>query len=216
MKNKLTLKQELKEKKFRVTIFGSARIKKGDSEYKEVFNLSKMIGKKGIDLVSGGGPGIMKAASSGHKTGSKKTKAHTIGLGIKLPHEQRINEYIDIKKKFTRFSERLDNFMLLSNAVIVAHGGVGTMLELFFTWQLMQVRQTCNIPIILLGKQWDGLIKWLKEEPLRRKFFNKEDIELLFHAKDYHEAMDIINDTYNAFLRGDKNFCLNYKRYKVD
>jgi uncharacterized protein (TIGR00730 family) len=212
---KRTLKQELQEKKFRVTIFGSARITKNHKEYKDIHKLAQMIGEKGIDLVTGGGPGLMKAATSGHKSGTKQTKAHTIGLGIKLPHEQRINKYVDVKKKFTRFSERLDNFMLLSNAVVVAHGGVGTILELMFTWQLMQVKHICNIPIILLGEQWSGFIAWLKKEPLRRGFFEEKDVNLLFHAKDSYTAMKIINKSYDAFNKGDKNFCLNYKKYKL-
>lgn len=208
------MNKELNKNHFRVTIFGSARIKPGDEEYKDVLNLAKIIGENGIDLVTGGGPGLMKAASAGHKNGSKITKAHTIGLGIKLPHEQRINSYVDIKEEFTRFSERLDNFMLLSNVVVVAHGGVGTILELFFTWQLMQVKETCNIPIILLGKQWPGLLKWLKNEPLKRRFFDKKDLDLLIYAKNYHEAMKTINLAHENFKKGNKDFCLDYKKYR--
>lgn len=209
------IKKELKLGEFRVTIFGSSRMKRNDKEYKDVYKLAKMIGEKGIDIISGGGPGIMKAASVGHKAGRGKSGAHTIGLNIKLPHEQRINPYVDIKKEFTRFSVRLDNFMALSNVIVVAHGGVGTMLELFFAWQLVQVKHICNIPIILLGKQWEDLIKWLEKEPLKRGFFNKEDLELLFYAKNCNEAIEIIEDTYNAFKKGDKDFCLNYKKYKL-
>ncbi len=216
MKNSQSeLWKEMKKREFRVTIFGSARMKKGDWEFKEVYKLAKMIGERGIDLITGGGPGVMEAASAGHKEGSRKSKAHTIGLNIKLPHEQRMNPYIQIKKQFTRFSERLDNFMLLSNAIVVAHGGVGTLLELFYSWQLMQVKRICNIPIILLGKQWKGLIKWLKDEPLKRKFFNKEDLELLFTVKNANEAINILEDTYEEYKKGNKNFCLNYKKYKL-
>lgn len=207
--------KELKKREFRVTIFGSSRMKSTDEEYKQVCKLARMIGEKGIDLVTGGGPGIMEAASSGHKAGSLKTKAHTIGLNIKLPHEQRMNDYVDIKKEFTRFSERLDNFMLLSNAIVVAHGGVGTTLELFYAWQLMQVKHICNIPIILLGTQWKGLIKWLKKEPLRRGFFSKEDLELLFIARNSKQAMKIIGQAYKEYKKGNKDFCLNYKKYKI-
>ncbi len=208
--------QELKKHEFRVTIFGSSRMKQSDKEYKEVYKLAKMIGKRGIDLITGGGPGIMESASAGHRTGTKKTKARTIGLNIKLPHEQRTNPYITVKKEFTRFSERLDNFMLLSNAIVVAHGGIGTTLELFYAWQLMQVKHICNIPIILLGQQWLGLIKWLKKEPLKRKFFQKQDLELLFIAKNANEAIKIVDTCYKDYKKGNKNFCLNYRKYKLD
>lgn len=210
MKNqkRVNIKKELK--KFHVTIFGSARIKENDPEYQEVYALAKLIGEKGINVVSGGGPGVMKAATLGHKNGRKKNNAYTIGLGINLPHEQRINPYVDFKMKFTRFSERLDNFLLLSNVIVVAPGGVGTLLELFFSWQLMQVKHACNIPIILLGKQWKGLLKWLRKVPLKRKFFNKEDLDLLFVAKDAHEAMQIIEKTHEEYNKGNRNTCLNY------
>ena len=126
-----------------------------------------------------------------------------------------MNDYVNVKKQFTRFSERLDNFMLLSNAIVVAHGGVGTLLELFYSWQLMQVKKICNTPIILLGKQWKGLIEWLKKEPLKRKFFSKEDLELLFVAKNSKEAIKIIKEAYEEYKKGNKNFCLNYNKYKL-
>ncbi len=202
-----SLKQALKD--FHVTIFGSARIKKGDKEYEDVYNLAKIIGERGISLVTGGGPGVMRAANTGHIAGSQKTKAYTVGLGISLPHEQRIDPYVDIKKKFTRFSERLDKFMLLSNVIVVAPGGIGTMLELFFAWQLMQVKHISGIPIILLGEQWKGLLQWLRKTPLKRRFFSKEDLKLLFYAKNYNEAMEIINVSYEESKKGNKNFCLN-------
>ncbi len=216
LKTQKDIGKELKKNKFRVTIFGSSRMKQSYKEYKEIYKLAKMIGERGIDLVTGGGPGIMESASAGHRTGTKKTKARTIGLKIKLPHEQRANPYITIKKEFTRFSERLDNFMLLSNAVVVAHGGIGTILELFYAWQLMQVKHICNIPIVLLGPQWLGMIKWLKKEPLKRKFFQKQDLELLFIAKNAMEAIEIIEEAHNEFKKGAKNFCLNYKKYKLN
>ncbi len=209
------IKNELRLGDFRVTIFGSARMKKGDKEYEEIYELAKMIGEKGIDIVTGGGPGITEAASAGHKAGRKETGSHTIGLNIKLPHEQRMNPYVDVKVEFTRFSERLDNFMLLSNVIVVAHGGIGTMLELMFAWQLMQTKHVCNIPIVLLGEQWLGFVKWLKEEPLKRKFFNQEDLEILYSAKNPNEAMTIINDAHEAHKQGVKNFCLEYAKFRL-
>jgi len=105
--------------------------------------------------------------------------------------------------------------MLLSNVIVVAPGGVGTLLEFFYAWQLVQVKQVCNIPIILLGKQWPDLIKWLENYPLKSKFFKKEDLNLLFLAKDSKEVMKMIDRAYEEFKKGDKNYCLNYKKYKL-
>jgi len=211
------LDKRMRSKHFHVTIFGSARMKKNDPSYKLVYNLAEMIGERGIDIVTGGGPGIMEAASLGHKTGRRKNRfeSHTIGLGIKLPHEQKFNKGVNISKVFDKFSNRLDNFMLLSNAVVVAPGGVGTMLELFYTWQLMQVKHTCHIPIILLGDTWDGLIKWLERKPLKKRFFDKRDLNLLFHAKTCDGAIEIIDAAYKAFQRKDNNSCLNFEKYNI-
>lgn len=206
--------KESRKKRFRVSIFGSARIKKRDPVYRGVYNLAKMLGEEGIDVVTGGGPGIMEAANTGHGKGSMKTKATSYGLNIKLPHEQHINEGVQAYRTFKRFSSRLDNFMLLSNAVVVAHGGVGTLLELFYTWQVLQVEHICNIPIILMGEQWEGLIDWLEEEPLEHGYFQKKDLELLFHAKDSSEAIEIIRDAYDQYKKGNKEFCTNFEKYK--
>ena len=216
-KKKSTIKEELEKKDFRVSIFGSARIKKGSSQYKQIRTLARMIGERGMDIVTGGGPGMMMAANEGHRVGSKAKhkKTHSIGLTIKLPKEQKINSHLDIVKRFSRFSDRLDNFMLLSNVIVVAPGGVGTILEFFYGWQLVQVNQICHIPIILLGKQWPGLIRWLEKYPLKQKYFNKKDLNLLFLAKNCDEAIKMIDNAYEEYKKGNKNFCLNYKKYKL-
>jgi len=212
---KKTLKKELRKNEFRVAIFGSARIKKNDATYRQINTLGRLLGERDIDLVTGGGPGLMTAASSGHKKGSKKTGAHAIALNIKLPMEQKFNPHSDVKKEFSRFSRRLDNFMLLSNAVVVAPGGVGTLLELFYTWQLVQVKHVCNIPIILLGDMWPGLIRWLERQPLRRRYFAAHDLHLLFLADDCYGAIRVIDKAHEEFLKGSKNFCVNYKKYRI-
>jgi uncharacterized protein (TIGR00725 family) len=136
---------------FHVCIFGSARLREGDPEYNLIYQLSTMIAEEGMNVVTGGGPGLMEAASKGHRAGRKDKKVQTIGLTINLPKKEEANPHLDIKKDFEKFSSRLDNFMLLSNVVVVAPGGVGTLLEFLYTWQLVQVKHICEIPIILLG-----------------------------------------------------------------
>ncbi len=207
--------KELKEDVFKVTIFGSARIKRGTLLYKEIKNLAKMLGERGFDVVSGGGPGLMEAASIGHVEGSKKTGAHSIGVGIKLK-TQRFNKSLDIKKEFSKFSERLDNFMALSNVVVVAPGGIGTLLELFYTWQLSQVKHIQNTPIILVGEQWPPFIKWLEKYPLKSGFFERKDLNLLFLADDCKEVIKMIDKIYEKYKEGDEEFYSNYKKYKIE
>lgn len=212
-----TLRHIFKKDDFRVTIFGSSRAKKGGWVYDQVFDLAKMIGQRDIDIVTGGGPGIMKAANVGHRKGAKmvKSSAHSIGLSVKLPHEQGTNKGVTIEKKFTRFSRRLDNFMSLSNAIVVAPGGIGTTLELFYAWQLVQVKHVCHIPIILLGDMWKPLIKWVENHALDQSYISKEDLKLVFLAKDANQAIKMIDTAYKEFKSGTKNYCLNYEKYKL-
>lgn len=203
---------------FKVTIFGSSRIKKNDIIYKKVTYLAEMLGEAGIDVVTGGGPGLMQAANEGHKKGNKKTKknSHSVGIGIKLPWEQKFNRSVEYKKEFNRFSGRLDEFMLLSNAVVVAPGGLGTILELFYTWQLVQVHHICDIPIILMGEGWKELLEWIKKEPLAKKYLDETDYKMVFCVKTPEEVMEIVEENYKHFQKGGKNFCLNYKKYKLN
>jgi uncharacterized protein (TIGR00730 family) len=215
MLNKDLIEKELKRKDFRVSIFGSARVKKGDKVYKQIYDLAKMLGDREIDIVTGGGPGLMEAANLGHKRGKKLKSTHSIGLAIKLPREQGVNSGVEVLKEFNRFSRRLDNFMLLSNVIVVAPGGVGTLLEFFYSWQLIQVRHVCDIPIILLGDQWLGLIKWLKNNPMKKGYFDKKEMHSLFLAKNSKEVVKIVDKAHENYKKGGKNFCLNYKKYRI-
>lgn len=212
MKNNLS---KIMKGRFQVAIFGSARIKKGDPRYKLIYNLTKRIAAEGIDIVTGGGPGLMDAASRGHHAGRKNNDVYTVGLTIHLPKEQKESYHLDIKKDFQRFSKRLDNFIDLSDVVVVAPGGVGTMLELMYTWQLVQVKHSCRIPIILFGKTWEGFVKWIKKGPLKNKFLDKKDLGLLYLAKTQKDAMNIIKLAKEEYKKGRKNICLNVKKYKV-
>jgi len=199
---------------FRVAIFGSARIKKGDKTYKLVYNLAKLIGKEGMDVVTGGGPGLMDAASQGHYSGDKNNKARSIGLTIHLPREQRDSYHLEIKKEFHQFSKRLDNFMYLSNAVVVAPGGVGTLLEFLYAWQLVQVHKVKEIPIILLGDHWHELLDWIKRNPVKHKLIGVNELEPVFCVKTAEDAMRIIRQARDAYKLGDKDICKKLKSLK--
>lgn len=195
------IKRALSNKAFRVAIFGSARIKPKHKSYKQVYELAQMIGKEDIDLVTGGGPGLMYAANAGHAAGrAKMAKSHSIGLLINIANEHR-KSHVDIQESFTKFSDRLDNFMLLSNAVVIAPGGVGTMLELFYTWQLLQVHKKKTIPVILMGGIWSDFMKWIREHPVACGFISKEDLKFIRVAKNAEEAMQIIDEEYKKYKR---------------
>lgn len=191
--------KELRKNDFRVAIFGSARITPGDSKYQQVYLLAKSIGQLKIDIVTGGGPGVMEAASRGHEEGSPNNDSDTIGLNIKLPKEQFHNKYLDIVEEHKTFSRRLDNFMKLSHVIVVTKGGIGTCLELFFTWQLIQVGHVRKMPIILMGPMWEDLIKWMKKTMLREKLVKKSDFDCIYVARNRSQAIEIIKKAHKVF-----------------
>lgn len=213
--NDLLSDESLKER-FRVVVFGSARTKKGDGVYDEVFKLGKAIADAGFDIVTGGGPGSMEAANLGHESSTNEKTVHSYGINITLPFEQSVNEGVEIAHEHVRFSTRLDEFMSLANIVVITQGGIGTCLELFYTWQLIQVKQICNIPIVVVGDMWDGLFEWLESSVLTKGMFSEEDLSVINYAKDCDEAMDIIENWYEIYGALGKDACLNSNVYKLD
>ncbi|MCX8183528.1 MAG: LOG family protein [Crenarchaeota archaeon] len=199
MKNKKTGR-----KGFTVAIFGSARIREGSAIYREIHDLAAMISGAGMSIVTGGGPGLMDAASKGHYVGRRGRNAKSIGLRIRLPFKEKESSHLDIKKEFKHFSTRLDGFIRHSNVVVVAPGGVGTLLEFAYTWQLLQVKHISNIPIILLGRMWFDFVKWIRKWPLKQKLIDPKDVELLFLAKDIHEAFSVIQKAYELYERENR------------
>lgn len=210
---KLKFAKGLRVEDFRVVIFGSARIKKGDKTYKQVYELAKGIGKAGADIVTGGGAGLMEAASKGHEDGTPHNEYKTIGLNIKLPFEQKANKHLDIVEEFEQFSDRLNTFVGISNVIVVAEGGIGTVLELFFSWQLMQVKHIWKMPIILIGDMWGDLIKWIRKRQLRRKLIAKEDLEYVVAVKNIKQAIRIIEKAHKAFKKDGPEACINWRNY---
>ena len=208
------ISQEVVRKDFRVAIFGSARVKKGDKSYKQIYKLAKQVGQQDFDVVTGGGPGMMEAANAGHCAGKGKGKAYSIGLPIELPFEEHINKYLDIQQHFKHFSERLDNFMVLSHVVVITPGGVGTCLEFFYTWQLTQVRHISKMPIIFVGRMWKGLLKWL-EKPIKMGLISSQDMENVFYARNNEEALEMILEVNQSFQQHGEKYFENYKKYRL-
>lgn len=207
---------ELNKNDFRVSIFGSARTEPGDDLYKKVFNIAKEIGENKWDIVTGGGPGLMDAANAGHEAGDPNNESDSIGLTIELPFEAHANKHLDLQKHFAHFSGRLDHFMVLSNAVIVTPGGIGTCLELFYTWQLTQVKHICPIPIICFGKQWHELIKWVKEWPLKDGLISPEDLNNVYCVSSQEEVMKILHNIYKIHQEKGNDYCINCNVYHLD
>ncbi|MFL2997432.1 MAG: LOG family protein [Candidatus Neomarinimicrobiota bacterium] len=184
---------------FRVSIFGSARIKPETDDYKQVYKLAKQLVKNKVDIVTGGGPGLMEAANLGAK--DVKSKSKSFGLHIDLPFETSPNEHLDITYHHKRFSSRLDEFMRISHAVIVTPGGIGTVLELLYTWQLIQVNHISKRPVILLGDMWNGLIEWMKSEPLRKCLIDGSDFDHIKVVQNIDDVVILLKPLINDFYK---------------
>ncbi len=195
-----TLVTELGSDFYRVSIFGSARIKPDTEEYKQVYALAKKLSQLNIDIVTGGGPGLMEAANFGAKDGGN-LRSRSFGLHIQLPFETDTNSHLDVKYHHRRFSSRLDEFMRISNAVVVTPGGIGTLLELFYTWQLMQVNHISPRPFILLGTMWEGLFKWMEAFPLQMKLMDKKDLDHIVLARTVDEVVALLEPEAKEFYR---------------
>jgi len=182
---------------YRVCIFGSARIKEDSTLYKQAYTLATELSKRGVDIVTGGGPGLMEAANKAAKDVGKTGRS--IGLPIELPFESDANNHLDVKHNHKRFSSRLDEFMRISHAVIVTPGGIGTVLELFYTWQLMQVNHIKPRPIILMGEMWDELLVWMKQWPLKENLMSESDFDQIYICKDVADVIAILEPKIMTF-----------------
>jgi predicted Rossmann-fold nucleotide-binding protein len=151
----------------------------------------------------------MEAANKGVIRGREASgsKSMSYGISIELNSFEQITSHFDTKHHHRKFSSRLDDFMRLSNAIVVTPGGVGTLLELYFSWQLVQVGHLPVRPIILLGKDfWQGLIDWMKEKQLKGGLVSPGDFDWIAVVDTPEEAVKIIKEEHAKFnaLRANK------------
>lgn len=169
------------DKKFyRVTIFGSARIKPGHPLYEDVKRLAASLSALGCDIVTGGGPGLMQAANEGENLGDSAGETRSYGLPVELPFEEGANPFVESMFKHRTFFTRLHHFVRLSSAFVVVGGGIGTTLEAMLIWQLLQVEHVDDVPLIFVGDMWKGLVEWAKGNMLTHEppFASEEDLNI--------------------------------------
>lgn len=167
--NNLSRLRPSRRERFRVTIFGSARTNPDHWVYDEVRKMCAGLSALGCDIVTGGGPGLMEAANRGAYEGDPNASADSIGIRIHLPFEQSSNPFVEQAFEHESFFTRLHQFVLMSDAYIVAPGGIGTLLEASMIWQLLQVRHL-DVPLVFAGSMWKGLVEWAGEQMLRPGF----------------------------------------------
>ncbi len=146
-----------------VSIFGSARLPETDPYYQAAVETARILAEAGLNVMSGGGPGIMEAANRG----AYGAKSLSIGCNIELPREQEPNPYQDISLSFRYFFVRKMMFVKYSIGYIIFPGGFGTMDELFNALTLVQTGKVMHFPVVLYGSEfWKGLLEWIKESML--------------------------------------------------
>jgi uncharacterized protein (TIGR00730 family) len=166
--NELTRFRRTSRQNYRVTIFGSARLKPATPAYNSVKKLAAELTKMGCDIISGGGPGLMQAANEGAHSVEPKALKRSVGIRVELPFEQGINPFVGQAYEHRTFFSRLHHLMIISDAFVVVPGGIGTLLEMSLAWQLLQVRKLYNTPLIVVGKMWAELVEWGRRSMLRK------------------------------------------------
>ena len=174
-----------------VSVFGSARTPAGSKYYDSAEELGKRLVQAGYGVITGGGPGIMEAASKG----AFEAGGRSVGLNIELPMEQYPNPYQNESLSFRYFFVRKVCFLKYSSAVIVYPGGFGTLDELSEVLTMVQTGKINMIPIIFVGTEfWGGMVKWFKEQLAADGMISPGDMELFKVVDTAEEAVRYLED----------------------
>ena len=205
--NNLTRLRPSRNERYRVTVFGSARTDPSHWVYREVKRMSAALSALGCDIITGGGPGLMQAANEGAREANAAERVQSIGIRVELPFEQEVNPFVEQAFEHGTFFTRLHQFVLMSDAYIVAPGGIGTVLESMMIWQLLQVRHLRETPLIFAGPMWRGLVQWAAEHMLRPGFelAKPEDVRIPQCVDDADGAIAIIEREHAKWRAAQRN-----------
>jgi uncharacterized protein (TIGR00730 family) len=169
-----------------VAVFGSARTARSDPEYALAQAIGAALAGAGYAVITGGGPGAMEAANRG----ACEAGGTSVGLGIELPFEQRLNDWVDLGINFRYFFARKTMFVKYSRAFVIMPGGFGTLDEMFEALTLVQTQKVTQFPVVLLGSAyWGGLIDWLRTSVLTGGKVKAADIDLMYVTDDVEDAV---------------------------
>lgn len=172
-----------------ITVFGSARFKEGHPEYERAREMGALLARDGYTVVTGGGPGIMEAASRG----AKEVGGSTVGCNIVLPHEQSPNPYLDRVVTFYYFFVRKVMLVKYSYAFIIMPGGLGTLDEMTEAITLIQTGKLYDFPVILVGSEyWKGFYDWVENTLVTEGTVSREDLDFIHITDEPKDAMNII------------------------
>ena len=169
-----------------VSVFGSARTRRDSPAYEMGVRLGRALVEAGYAVITGGGPGAMEAANRG----AREAGGVSVGLGIELPFETGLNDYVDLGVNFRYFFARKTMFVKYAQGFVVLPGGFGTLDELFEAVTLVQTQKVTSFPIVLLGTDyWGGLLDWLNGTAAAAGTVNKADLALISVTDDVDEAV---------------------------
>jgi uncharacterized protein (TIGR00730 family) len=172
-----------------ISVFGSARTRVDDPSYALAEEVGGKLAHAGFAVITGGGPGVMEAANRG----ALEAGGLSVGLGIELPFESGLNDYVDIGLNFRYFFVRKTMFVKYAQGFVVLPGGFGTFDELFEALVLVQTGKVTSFPIVLLGTAyWSGLLDWLRGTVLEHARIGPADLDLLQLTDDPEEVADIM------------------------
>ena len=172
-----------------VAVFGSARLQRDDPAYAMGVEVGRRLAEAGYAVITGGGPGAMEAANKG----AFEAKGTSVGLGIELPFETGLNDYVDVGINFRYFFARKVMFLKYSRGFVVMPGGLGTLDELFEALTLAQTQKVTEFPVVLMGvAHWRGLLEWLRDAVLARGMIGPTDLDRLIITDDPETAVKAI------------------------
>ena len=169
-----------------VSIFGSARISPPDPIYQQTERLARLFAEEGFAIITGGGGGVMEAANRG----AAEAGGQSVGLNIRLPHEQVPNPHANLRLEFKYFFVRKVMFVKYASAYIAMPGGFGTLDELFEAITLIQTHRIKPLPVILVGSDyWGGLVGWIRERLLASGMIGAADLDIVQVLDDPQEIV---------------------------
>lgn len=173
-----------------VSVFGSARTPRDHPDYRLAEEVAAGLAQAGFAVITGGGPGIMEAANRGASRGGGRS----VGLGIELPFEQRLNDWVDLGINFRYFFVRKTCFVKYSEGFVVFPGGFGTLDETFEALTLSQTHKVTSFPVVLVGTSyWSGLIDWFRDQVVPGGKLHPEELSLIRMADEPEEVVSLIS-----------------------
>jgi uncharacterized protein (TIGR00730 family) len=183
-----------------VSVFGSARTRPDHPHYEAGVRIGAALARAGYAVITGGGPGAMEAANRG----ASEAGGLSVGLGIELPFEQELNEWVDVGISFRYFFVRKTMFVKYAQAFVILPGGFGTLDELFEALTLVQTRKVTRFPVVLFGTQyWSGLVDWIRGSLLESGTISARDLDLFTVTDDVDEVLRLIRAAEAAGAPGD-------------